>query len=608
MLTVHYAYADGRTFSASILETASAASQTAAIQKALTAVATNGGGEVHLSAGTWTVAGTGKASDGCLKIGSNTTLEGAGLGATVLKLADGSSAVTGIIRTESGKTKADGSYTTVENVTIKNLSLDGNAAHTTGDVDGFYTGPKPGTAQADTNITLDAVEIKNCSRYGFDPHEQTVGLTIRNSSAHHNGVDGFTIDFCSQVLLENNTAFANGRHGFNIVTGSHDVTLLGNNAHDNGGSGISVQTGDNEVRGWTDAVTISGGVLADNGRSGIEIKQASHIFIDHVNLSGNAMAGVSLAGVEHVTLTANLFNGNGDRVQIAAYLQDFNDADALNDRWIATRDVRIDGVLQVDAAAPAGASVWDYRITDGDDVITTSSGNDIVAAGSGNDQVQAGAGHDSVYGNDGHDSLDGGTGNDSLYGGAGNDRLYYVSGVDRLDGGSGSDAVDFSKALSAVTVDLTSTTYDVRQGGLAVAALTSIENVRGSSFADTITGDSIANFIDGAGGNDLIFASAGTDTVIGNGGNDRLTGGVGNDSLSGGSGSDIFYFDLRSGSDTIADFTRKQDKIDITGITNISQLAITQVGSATDISFGASHVLLSGVVASTLTASDFILH
>jgi Right handed beta helix region/RTX calcium-binding nonapeptide repeat (4 copies) len=517
MLSIAYTYADGRAYAVSIAESASAKEQTVAIQKALTAVTANGGGAVTLSAGEWTVAGTGKASDGCLKIGSKTTLEGAGQGTTVLKLADGSSAVTGILRTDSGKTKADGTFTVVDSVTVKNLTLDGNAARTTGDVDGFYCGPKPGTSQADTNITLDGVEIKNCSRYGFDPHEQTVGLTIRNSAAHHNGVDGFTIDFCSNVTLLNKVAYANGRHGFNIVTGSHDVTMIGNDAFDNGGSGISIQTGDNEIRGWTDRIHISGGSLTDNGRGGIEIKQASHIDIDGVIITGNGMDGVMLSGVQHVALSGNTLSGNGGTVRIDGYLQDFNDSDALNDRWVTTHNVRIDGVLQADPPVPSSVTVWDYTVTTGDDLIVTSSGRDVVAAGRGQDTVHGGAGADIVYGNDGR---------------------------------------------------------------------------------DTLHGDGNADTVDGGAGADIVFGDAG---------NDWLIGGAGSDWLTGGTGSDTFLFSLNSGNDTIADFTDRQDKIAISGVSNMSQLAIRQIGVDTDIGFGTAHVLLLGVNASTITATDFIL-
>lgn len=609
MLTVSYGYADGRHFTLSVSETATAKDQTAAIQKALNAVAANGGGNVELSAGTWLVAGTGKASDGCLKIGSNTTLAGADTGNTVLKLADGSSAVTGIIRTASGKTNPDGSYTTVENVTIKNLAIDGNKANTTGDVDGFYTGPKPGTAQADRNITLDNVEIANCSRYGFDPHERTDGLTFRNCSAHDNGVDGFTIDFCSNVVFENNVAYDNGRHGFNLVTGTSHVTMTNNDAWGNGGSGICVQTGDNEIRAWTDTITISGGHLYDNGRNGIEIKQASDISIDHVLITDNDSNAIQLSGVVRATIVGNVYSGNGGGlvpVRIDGYLQDFGDSDPLNDRWIATSDVTIDGVSQTNPANSSGVTLWTYAVSNGDDTITGSAGRDVVAAGSGNDTVNGAAGDDNLSGNDGNDVLDGQAGNDKLYGGAGSDRLLYSGGNDLLDGGAGLDTADFAKSGGGVSVNLMATLGQVTMSGVAVADLVSIENLLGSSYADTVFGNSAANTLNGGGGADILDGGAGNDTLIGGGGNDRLAGGTGNDVLTGGTGSDVFVFGLTAGTDVITDFTRKQDKLSIAGVADMNGLVITQVGVDTAIAFGQSHAVLSGVTAATLTASDFL--
>jgi parallel beta-helix repeat protein len=612
MLTVSYQTNDGLALQIAVSENATPKEQTAAIQKALSAVAEHGGGTVSLSAGVWTVAGTGKAADGCLKIGSNTTLEGAGSGATVLKLADGSSAVTGIVRTDSGKLLADGTYVTVDKVAIKALSIDGNAAHASGNVDGFYCGPKPGTAQADTNISLDHVEIMNCSRYGFDPHEQTIGLTITNCSSHNNGVDGFTIDFCSDVILSNNVAYDNGRHGFNIVTGSHDVVMTNNDAHNNGGSGISLQTGDNEIRGWTDTIRISGGVLADNGRAGIEIKEASHITIEHVSLEHNAMEGIRLTGVEDVTISALKYTGNGGNgtVSIAGYLQDFADNDTANDRWIATHKVWIDGVLQQDPVVPAGVEVWTYKISAGDNTIAGSAGADTIAAGSGNDTVNGGSGNDALYGNDGNDTLNGGDGSDKVYGGAGDDKLVLSTGYDTLDGGAGFDTIDFSKASAAVSVDLGVVGVKAFIGGVAAADLVSTENLKGSSYADSLLGSTGSNSLEGGGGNDLLDGRAGNDVVIGGAGNDRLIGGFGDDMLTGGTGSDVFVFGPGWGNDTIADFTRKQDKIEfsgVAGLTSFAQLQIRQVGADAHVSYDGQDVTLLGFAASALTAADFVL-
>ena len=50
-----------------------------------------------------------------------------------------------------------------------------NTVNYTEAVDGFYSGPKPNTATAlDKRISLMGLEIRNVSRYGFDPHEGTI--------------------------------------------------------------------------------------------------------------------------------------------------------------------------------------------------------------------------------------------------------------------------------------------------------------------------------------------------------------------------------------------------------------------------------------------------
>ena len=148
-------------------------------------------------------------------------------------------------------------------------------------------------------------------------------------------------------------------------------------------------------------------------------------------------------------------------------------------------------------------------------------------------------------------------------------------------------------------------------GGVAAADLTSIENLKGSSFADTFTGNGGNNQLDGGGGNDIIDGGAGYDVIIGGGGNDRLAGGLGNDLLTGGTGSDVFVFNPGSGVDTITDFTHKQDKIDFAGAgapTSFNQLTIVQVGADTHVMYGTDDIVIAGIAANTFSASDFLFH
>lgn len=453
MLTIFFGYTDTVTKTISFSETDLASVQTNMLQNALDYVAGHTGGFVQLSPGTFTVTGTGKISDGALRVGSDTLFKGAGTGLTTIKLAAGSSGVTGIVRTDSGGTNPDGTVKTTENVTIESLTIDGNKSATTGDVDGFYCGPKPNTSVFDNNIALDRVEIMNVSRYGFDPHEQTHNLTITNSIAHNNGADGFTIDFATGVSLVNNQSYDNGRHGFNIVTGSSNVHFLNNDAFGNGQSGIVVQTGDNEIRALTHDISILGGHIHDNGRAGIDVRQANGISIADTWISGNKTEGIVLTGVNGADLKHNMLvsNGNGP-YRIDGMLQDFGDGDAANDRYIATHNIAIDGVLQHDPQNPSGVPLYNYAVTPGADTIQGSNGRDAIAAGSGADKVFGNAGNDTLYGEDGADKLFGGSGSDFLFGNDGNDTLNGNTGWDTLTGGRGSDIFVFDQGWGTDTV------------------------------------------------------------------------------------------------------------------------------------------------------------
>ena len=459
MLTITYGFTGSISKTITIAETTSATTQSTAIQAALDSVADHIGAFVTLSAGTFAVQGTGKASDGALRVGSDTTFGGAGLGATTIKLADGSGTLTGIVRTDSGGTNPDGSPKTCHDVTIQNLSIDGNKAATTGDVDGFYCGPKPNTAAFDSNITVDHVEVMNVSRYGFDPHEQTKGLTFSNSIAHNNGADGFTIDFATDVSLVNNQSYDNGRHGFNVVTSSSNVHFLNNDAFGNGQSGIVVQTGDNEIRSLTHAISILGGNIHDNGRAGIEVRQAADVSIAGTWISGNKAEAIILSGVDGANLSHNtlLANGSGlsanaPAIRVEGMLQDFGDSDPANDRWIATHKVTIDGVLQADPAIPSGVTVYSYAVTGSADTIFGSNGRDAIAAGSGADKIYGNSGNDTLFGEDGNDWLYGGTGSDTLFGNDGNDILNGGAGSDMLSGGRGKDTFAFDNHWGSDTV------------------------------------------------------------------------------------------------------------------------------------------------------------
>ncbi|MBL8037373.1 calcium-binding protein [Nitrospira sp. CMX1] len=269
-----------------------------------------------------------------------------------------------------------------------------------------------------------------------------------------------------------------------------------------------------------------------------------------------------------------------------------------------------------------GTSGNDIRVgTLGADTMNGLGGNDTLVGLAGNDVLNG----DAVLGPYGNDNLIGGAGNDTLNGRGGNDWLIGGTGNDILNGGTGIDTADYSSrsihgigyvgATAAVTVNL-NITGSQNTGGSGFDTLSSIENVSGTNFNDTLIGNGASNVLAGLGGHDTLDGRAGNDrleggdgndiltggdgndtlnggngndTIFGNSGNDRLTGGAGADSLTSGVGSNVFVYTAVSdspaggGRDTIQDFVASFDDIDLRGVdadaTQAGNQAFTFIGS-----------------------------
>jgi Ca2+-binding RTX toxin-like protein len=203
-----------------------------------------------------------------------------------------------------------------------------------------------------------------------------------------------------------------------------------------------------------------------------------------------------------------------------------------------------------------------------------SNYNDSLRGDAAANTIWGSAGNDSIYGRDGNDTLNGGDGNDYLLGGA---------GADALIGGNGIDRAQYSDATSGVAVDLTSPASNI--GFAAGDTFSSIEDLYGSNYDDSLFGDDNAN---------RIWGSNGSDTIYGGGGNDILYGGLGNDDFRGGAGNDAFVFDsaLANNVDQIIDFEIAADTIRLasaifssivgTGTLTANQFAANSSGAAVD--------------------------
>ncbi|HEX5393417.1 MAG TPA: hypothetical protein VFW68_09055 [Rhodocyclaceae bacterium] len=188
------------------------------------------------------------------------------------------------------------------------------------------------------------------------------------------------------------------------------------------------------------------------------------------------------------------------------------------------------------------------------DVLTGDANDNVLSGGAGDDTLIGGGGADIFSGGDGFDTVSyanavgaltidvqnqtQGSGNgvgeargdvvsadvEKVLGRAVDDLIYSGNrtGTLLIDGGAGIDTVSYLNASTAVAANLSAGTVNgvVNGGGATGDTYANIENLTGSTFADSLTGDSGNNIIDGGLGNDVLYASAGQDILNGNTGTD----------------------------------------------------------------------------------------
>jgi len=276
----------------------------AVIQNTLNQLAAAGGGTLQLQQGLYLL-------DGFIEVGSNTNIIGAGMDKTTLRLVDKAAPwwIPNTGNRRSGILRAKRSH----NLVFAHFTLDGNRDNQNNDKYslygryGFYT-------EACDNVFLDSIAIVNFQGYGFDPHGikdtdkiWSNNLTIINSVAKNNAWDGYTIDQCNGVLLRNNTAIDNGRHGFNIVTGTRNLIMIDVKSFNNGhyyykktrGCGVMIQ---NNLYFGTNNVTFENGVIANSSDAGVCINDVKNIHIRNVTV--NKTDNRSCIRVRNVTLAS----------------------------------------------------------------------------------------------------------------------------------------------------------------------------------------------------------------------------------------------------------------------------------------------------------------
>jgi len=588
-----------------------------AIQAAIDAASAAGGGTVYLPPGEYRVSGGAEASDGCLMLKDNVYLQGAGMGETVIKLVDGwDQKITGIVRSAYGEETS--------NFGMSDLTLDGNRDNIPEGVkvDGWFNGYIPGQDGADRDVTLERVEIREMSGYGFDPHEQTINLTIRDSVAHDNGLDGFVADYQIDGLFENNVAYNNDRHGFNVVTSTYDFVLRNNVAYNNAGNGIVVQRGSSDIP-HPNNVLIDGGSYYDNGLEGVLIKLSDNVTVQNAEIYGNGTSGVRVYGGEGTQILNNQIHDNaqsGGYPEVA--LQSYDDTLGVSGNFYATVNTWIEGnVISGSANSTYGiqerndgtdySSLYGNEISGvvGTPVVLNGSHSVLSDAPASGDPslIVGGTGSDVLVGGDIANTIDGGAGADTLTGGGGADTFRFSDKLDSarnyVTGANGSDTItDFTPGVDRIDVSALGYT------GLGSGNNGTLEIVLNAEGTKTYLKDRDAdasgnrfeiafqgNLLGQLSASDIIFAQppAGPQTLIGTDGSDKLIGGDANDTLdgaggrdtlTGGGGADLFRFSDKldssrnyvtgaNGADTVTDFTPGVDRIDL------SALGYTGLGS-----------------------------
>lgn len=288
-----------------------------------------------------------------------------------------------------------------------------------------------------------------------------------------------------------------GGTGDSVIDGGAGNDILfggaGNDLID-GGSGNDIifgGTGNDTISGGAGNEIIAGGAGADilSGGAGTDTADYStssaavRIDLATGRASGGDAQGDELSGFENLTGSAFADSLTGD--QGNNVLEGRAGADSLDG------GAGIDTASYVRSGAGVSVSLATGRGTGGD-----AQGDTL----RGIENLTGSAFADSLTGDAGANLLDGG------------------AGADRLDGGAGTDTASYARSASAVSVDLAAGTGS---GGDAEGdTLRAIENLAGSSFADTLSGDAGANLLDGGAGDDLLS---------GQGGNDRIDGGAGVD-------------------------------------------------------------------------------
>ncbi|WP_445503627.1 right-handed parallel beta-helix repeat-containing protein [Microvirga sp. G4-2] len=472
---------------------------------------------VKLAAGTYAVTGDpANPSVGPIELLSGVALVGEGMGETVIRLVDGFNfRINGIVRT---------ALTDVSDVSVSNLTIDGNRANNVGHQAGFICGAKADEGHVQSDITLSGVEIKNCTAYGFNPHEVTTNMTIENCVAHGNGLDGFVADAVAGGIYRNNVSYDNDRHGFNIQNATTQLTLENNTAYSNGSAGLTIQRGDVPPEDgspfvWVSDIQVVGGEYYGNTKEGILVKLTDDVTIDGAKVYSNLRQGIRIEGSTDTIVKGSLIYNNSQEAD--------NTYDEINIR------LRDDSSITGGIYYSTGTQIFNNSIYS-DGAVNSRWG---VREEPTNDD--GGATGTSVYGNTFYGSDAGAVSVpgqlNPVFGSASNDSLPGTAVGDEMHGLGGNDTYTINHSTDKIIEQADEGTDDLAQSWITYTLDDNVEHL-------TLMGTSAINGYGNA-LNNRLTGNAAVNVLKSFGGNDTLIGGAGADSMEGGDGDDTYYVD-----------------------------------------------------------------
>jgi len=242
------------------------------------------------------------------------------------------------------------------------------------------------------------------------------------------------------------------------------------------------------------AASLTGSLISASGDA------AGDTYTNIQNLLGSGFADVLIGDTASNTITGGLGNDTLEGLAGADSLDGGSGTDTASYAHAAD----LGGGVGVVASMTSTFSVGPAVVTTGDAVGDVYTSIEVLEGSAFNDYLIGDGSNNALNGGSGNDTLEGLVGNDTLNGGDGNDTATYIHAT-------GSIATSLASGLITKTGDAIGDVY------------TSIENLTGSNFADTLIGDNNANTLAGGEADDKLEGLGGADSLDGGNGTDTAS-------------------------------------------------------------------------------------